>query len=573
VKSPDREARRGLSSARWFTLVGVVFALAFGVSCALYFRSRSADFDAHARAVEAIGNVRHLDRLLSEQVLAARFGLLNQYDPLTATELELVRASAELHARVGSVGTTPDIERALGELDRALAERRAALEHFKAENSVLKNSLRYLPTAGEEVTNELGGAAAGALGLDIHALVREALVYNLIGDQSTREAQLRAIDRVAAGRAGLSSAVGSDVDLLLAHARVIAERQPSVDAWLKRAANEDLSDRLATLESLYQARFGKSAASANRYRQVLYAWSVLLVVAVGFAGLELKKLYAGLERRVAERTAELGRALDALWGEMKLARRIQEALVPSEPKLLGCDVAASMKPMAEVGGDYYDVIHTKTHEWILIGDVSGHGVPAGLVMMMCQTAVRTALAQDAEIMPDRLLVLVNAVLTENIRQLGEDRYMTITALRRDADGRIWFAGAHQDLFVYRAETNEVETFETAGLWLGLRPDAEGAFDLRELKLGSNDLLVLHTDGVTEAMRDGALFDTSGMRRALAAAREKTAQAVLADLMHALDGFELHDDATLVVIRQLEPAATNARRSTVPPPATPRPAAP
>jgi serine phosphatase RsbU (regulator of sigma subunit) len=548
TRAPESGTHR--SSARWFTLIGVSFVLAFGVSCALYFASRSADFDAHARAVEAIGNVRHLDRLLSEQVLAARFGLSNQYDPLTATELELVHAAAELHARVGAVGTTPAIDQALAELDRALAERRSALEHFKAENSVLKNSLRYLPTAGEEVTDELGAAAAGSLGRDINALVRAALVYNLIGDQSTRDAHLAAIQRIAAERAELSSSAGADLDLLLAHARVIGERQPSVDAWLKRAANEDLSDRLATLDDLYQTRFSEAATTANRYRQVLYGWSLLLVVAVAVAGLELKKLYAGLERRVNERTAELGRALDALWGEMKLARRIQEALVPREPKLTGCDVAASMKPAEQVGGDYYDVIQTKTYDWILIGDVSGHGVPAGLVMMMCQTAVRTALARDPELMPDRLLVLVNAVLTENIRQLGEDKYMTITALRRDASGSIWFAGAHQDLFVFRAETNQVETLETSGLWLGLRPDAEGAFDLRELKLRERDLLVLHTDGVTEAVRDGALFDTTGVRRTLALAKDKTAREVLDDLLSALDDFEQNDDATLVVIRQL-----------------------
>ena len=553
-----------MSSARWFTVIGVIFALACAVSGALYFASRSVDFGAHAQAVAAIGEVRHLDRLLSEQVLAARFGLSNQYDPLTATELELVRAERELHGRVGAVAATPDVERALSALDRALDERRSALEHFKAENSVLKNSLRYLPTAGEEVVSELGENGKGPLGRAINTLVRSALVYNLIGDQSTRDAHFAAIERVRAERSGLSDSAASDVELLLAHARVIGERLPSMDVWLKRAANEDLSDRLASLENLYQTRFSESAGRANRYRQVLYVWSLLLVAAVSLAGLELKKLYAGLERRVAERTAELERAMDALWGEMQLARRIQEALVPREPKLLGCDVAASMKPAAQVGGDYYDVIHTKTHEWILIGDVSGHGVPAGLVMVMCQAAVRTALERDPELMPDRLLVLVNAVLTENIRQLGEDKYMTITALRRDDDGRIWFAGAHQDLFLYRADTDQVETLETTGIWLGLRPDAEGAFNLRELKLGVRDLLVLHTDGVTEAMRDGVQFDTSGMRRVLAAAKDKTASEVLGELLRALDGFELNDDATLVVIRQLEEAATSARPSTSPP---------
>jgi serine phosphatase RsbU (regulator of sigma subunit) len=562
-----------MGSARWFTLIGVLFALAFGASGFLYLRSRSADFDAHARAVEAIGRVRHLDRLLSEQVLAARFGLLNQYDPLTTTEQELADAEGSVHARVGAVGTTPAIESALAALDRALAERRSALEHFKAENSVLKNSLRYLPTAGEEVESELGASATGPVGRDINALVRAALVYNLIGDESTRGAHLAAIARVAARRSELSSNVAADLELLLAHARVIGERQPSVDAWLRRASSDDVSDRLATLEDLYQERFSASASTANEYRKLLYGWSLCLVLAVAVAGVQLRKLYAGLEQRVAERTAELGRALDALWGEMKLARRIQEALVPDEPSLAGCDVAASMKPAEEVGGDYYDVVHTKSHEWILIGDVSGHGVPAGLIMMMCQTAVRTALERDPDMMPDRLLVLVNAVLTQNIRQLGEDKYMTITALRRDAGGRIWFAGAHQDLFVYRAASDEVLALETAGLWLGLRDDAEGAFSPRELTLATGDLLVLHTDGVTEAVRDGTMFDTGGMRRTLAQAKGKTAREVLDDLLGALDGFELRDDATLVVIRQLERLTDEARHGASPARGTTRPTLP
>jgi sigma-B regulation protein RsbU (phosphoserine phosphatase) len=180
-------------------------------------------------------------------------------------------------------------------------------------------------------------------------------------------------------------------------------------------------------------------------------------------------------------------------------------------------------------------------------------------MMMCQTAVRTALENDPEIMPDRLLVMVNSVLTQNIRQLGEDKYMTIMALRRDADGKIWFAGAHTDIFVYRADTDEVETLETAGLWLGLRPDAEGAFTTRELKLRTRDLLVLHTDGVTEAMRDGRMFDTQGMRQALSGAKGKTARQVLDDLLKALEGFKLDDDATLLVIQELTGDPNSARR--------------
>src|SRR6187399_1600641 len=100
-----------MSAARVFAFIAGLFALAVAASGFLYLRSRSADFDAHARAVEAIGRVRHLDRQLSEQVLAARFGLLNQYDPLTSSELELVDALGALRSGVRAVvGTAPALE-------------------------------------------------------------------------------------------------------------------------------------------------------------------------------------------------------------------------------------------------------------------------------------------------------------------------------------------------------------------------------------------------------------------------------------------------------------------------------
>src|SRR6185503_12114165 len=360
----------------------------------------------------------------------------------------------------------------------------------------------------------------------------DTLVYNLIGDASTRTALLSSIERVASLERRAPDDLAPDLRLVLAHARVVADRQPSVDGWLKRAVSDDAEERLRTVEKLYDARFTAAAASSNQYRKILYGWSLFLVLAVAVAGVQLRRLYAGLEKRVAERTRELHEAHDALWGEMKLASKIQEALVPASPELAGCEIAAIMKPTSEVGGDYYDVITEKGAEWVLIGDVSGHGVPAGLIMMMCQTAVRTALAQNPELLPNQLLTIVNGVLTRNISALGEDKYMTISALRRDPDGTILFAGAHQDIHVYRADLDRVEALETSGLWLGLRQDVEGVFRTHRLELAPGDVLVLHTDGVTEAARNGVLFDTGGLRAVVERARGKTARQILDELMGA-----------------------------------------
>jgi serine phosphatase RsbU (regulator of sigma subunit) len=261
------------------------------------------------------------------------------------------------------------------------------------------------------------------------------------------------------------------------------------------------------------------------------------------------------ERRVALRTADLAKALGALWGEMKLAHKIQAALIPKSPMLAGCDVAASMKLADDVGGDYYDFVSAGEREWILIGEVSGHGVTAGLVMMMCHTSVRTVLNDDPDVTPEELLSKINTVLTESIRQLGEDKYMTMTAFRRDQDGTISFAGAHQDVHIYRAGADSLESFETRGVWLGLKERIADSLSTHSIKLASGDVLVLHTDGVTEAVRDGSMFDTAGLRGVLSSSRGKTAQQILDGTFRSLEGFKIADDATLLVIRQLDtPAA-------------------
>jgi sigma-B regulation protein RsbU (phosphoserine phosphatase) len=203
-----------------------------------------------------------------------------------------------------------------------------------------------------------------------------------------------------------------------------------------------------------------------------------------------------------------------------------------------------------VGGDYYDVIHVGGHHWILIGDVSGHGVPAGLVMMMCHTAVHTVLHESPGIMPDALLSRVNTVLTQNIRQLGEDKYMTISAFRFESDGKVKFAGAHQDVQIYRAATDTVEVRETSGVWLGVKPDIANLLSTNEFSLDEGDVVALYTDGITEAMRDGRIFDTRGVRRVLGKASGRNAEQVLSDMFNALVGYTVNDDATMVVVKQL-----------------------
>jgi serine phosphatase RsbU (regulator of sigma subunit) len=193
-------------------------------------------------------------------------------------------------------------------------------------------------------------------------------------------------------------------------------------------------------------------------------------------------------------------------------------------------------------------------EWVLIGDVSGHGVPAGLVMMMCQTTVRSLLQRDPRMSPGELLTLVNRTLTGNIKRLGENKYMTLQAFRRDPDGGFTVAGLHQDLLVYRTAKKKVDQMPMRqGAWLGIVDDLTSMVPSQRLELGEGDILLLYTDGATEAVKGEELLDNGG----LATVFERVArlggspQAIVEAVLSELSSYEVRDDVTLVAIRREE----------------------
>jgi serine phosphatase RsbU (regulator of sigma subunit) len=247
---------------------------------------------------------------------------------------------------------------------------------------------------------------------------------------------------------------------------------------------------------------------------------------------------------------QLAEARDALWGEMQLAKRIQTALLPHDPAIRGYEISAYLAAADEVGGDYYDVIRAGNRDWLVIGDVSGHGVPAGLVMMMVQTAIRSVLAKDPNIAPSELLRVVNSPIIDNVKLLGENKYVTITVFAVQDDGHFVFAGLHQDILIYRAGTNAVEQVETHGIWLGVNQDISGLVADNDLKMNVGDVMLLFSDGVTEASGpDGQMFSQERLQSALASAGKLPPDKIKADIVAKLGQFKTKDDVTIVVVKR------------------------
>lgn len=328
------------------------------------------------------------------------------------------------------------------------------------------------------------------------------------------------------------------------------EQMVLLDEQIHAITRSKVSDRLAEVLSIYERAFMVEVDATGLYRIILYGWSIIFLVALIITLYRFRRLSFYHEQQVIQRTAELDDALSSLWGEMELATRIQTALVPTKPLLPGCDVAASMFPAEIVGGDYYDFINVGDFNWVLIGDVSGHGVPAGLIMMMCQTAVQTELQAYPDLAPNVLLARVNGTLVENMRRLGEQKYMTLTAIRRDPDGTFHFAGLHQDLFIRRASTHSVERIPSTGTWVGLMHNIEEQLPVSQFTLDSGDVLLLYTDGITEAQRDNELLNNDGLIALLESSQGKTAEDILEDILQPMESYAIDDDVSLVVIRQV-----------------------
>jgi serine phosphatase RsbU (regulator of sigma subunit) len=311
------------------------------------------------------------------------------------------------------------------------------------------------------------------------------------------------------------------------------------------------------LNALFGGPFHSASLLGNLF--FLFAGMVLVVVAADVRFSLLAKEYAArtallaANERLGRSQAELRAARDALWGEMEVAKRIQTALLPEDRRAGPYQLAARMVPAAEVGGDYYDVVDAgEGRHWLAIGDVSGHGVESGLVMMMTQTSILSLVREDPTRTPAQVFREVNGVLWQNISRLRSSRYMTLNVVRLEPGG-FTLAGKHQDVLVWRAG-HGVETVENDGSWVGLAADLGPIVKDLFVPMGPGDLALFFTDGATEAR--SAAGELYGQER-LAAALERVAGRPLDDALAALfagvaafRGGEQDDDVTMLLVRKL-----------------------
>ena len=256
-------------------------------------------------------------------------------------------------------------------------------------------------------------------------------------------------------------------------------------------------------------------------------------------------------QRLAQENLRMGLELD-------VAQRLQAMILPRGEELKqhkDLEIAAHMVPASEIGGDIYDVLAGPDGSTCLvIGDVTDHGLASGVVMLMTQAALRTALeATGGDLVP--ALVRVNSVIYKNVSErMGDARNLTL-ALLRYQDGLVKLAGQHESVIVVRA-SGEVEEIDTLplGINVGLLGEVDDMMNETSFAFGPSDLMVLYTDGVTEAEApDKSQYGVQRLKDAVASRRtlpcEQIVHGVFTDIYRWIAGGTVYDDITLVLVRR------------------------
>ena len=298
----------GAGRRRWQVLAVACVVLALAALPVLHHASQAVDYRGHVRNLDHLRRMRAVDAQLDQAVTGSRYGLVDSYDPIVRALDELGRLVRSLDLTL--YGTGPGGERDLvahrAALSVLLADKAEAIERFKSANSVVRNSLAYLPLLAGEIIRE-----ARQLGLEGELVdrVRQVLEIALhqgmgvaggtpLGSAKTL-ARLQSAWQPLAGRPG-TGPVAARVENLLAHARLLQARQPELQRLHKTIAATPFGARVEELDRGINAAYEGLLRRADGYRRGLVALAAALIALAAFAFWRLRATTRRLESTVRE---------------------------------------------------------------------------------------------------------------------------------------------------------------------------------------------------------------------------------------------------------------------------------
>lgn len=299
---------------------------------------------------------------------------------------------------------------------------------------------------------------------------------------------------------------------------------------------------------------------AGLYHYLEKPWDNDLLLNLVRNGLQQKSL----RRQLTEKVREFDRLLSdhsqlsdrhrSIERELEMAARVQRNLLPSElPSGAGYEYASFYRASTALGGDFYDVAGAGDSNVILLADVSGHGVQAALTSMLLKAIFNESVGVNSS--PVELLGRMNTLLH---RFLPGGMYSCATAAWVEpGDGRIRIANAGMPHpFVLRAAEQRVDQIAINGLPLGLFGEGGPAsYDSREIELATGDVLLMLSDGITEArLEDGRELAEVGLAGILSEFTGLPGTAVIAALLERAEAYStgghFDDDVSMLALTKM-----------------------
>ncbi len=239
--------------------------------------------------------------------------------------------------------------------------------------------------------------------------------------------------------------------------------------------------------------------------------------------------------------------------ELELAKQIQSQIIPKTiPLMKGIDICAGLIPAEEIGGDCYDFLPIDENNLMFyLGDVTGHGVPSGIVVSIANALFYTYVGQKPM---DEILAIVNEVIK---MKTTASMFLTLVLLKWDAlSNKMHYVSAgHEQIIHYIAAEDRVVLLPAGGLALGMVRDIANTLTVREINYQPGDVLVLYSDGIPEAWKSEK--EMYGMERFMQIVKQYSKfdtslairNALLADVHTFRSGFKQMDDITTIVIKR------------------------
>lgn len=237
--------------------------------------------------------------------------------------------------------------------------------------------------------------------------------------------------------------------------------------------------------------------------------------------------------------------------DLRTARDVQSRLFPSRlPRIQGLDYHGACRPAQDVGGDFYDFVALEPHGLaISVGDVSGHGLGAGILMSGLQALLRGLTTHGRNQIGHVMRDLNHAAwLASPDNFYATLFYAYLDPLRRELQ---YVSAGHESALLIRHRTARVHRLDSTGTVLGLSDRT--VYGHRTLPLEPGDLLIAHTDGITDARNaEGREFGERGLLDVVERNLDARACDLAGDIMEAIDDYavpgEADDDRTVVVVR-------------------------